>query len=105
MPTGEQQKGSELLWIANGKIVKIGDISSISFEGDDGDSDTNSLPNITSGTLSFELKYPNPTRKNIRMFRECLLIDLLPIKFPKKKNRRKKRLNRRFKKWFEENFK
>lgn len=34
------------------------------------------------------------SKKKIRVYREALGIDLVPLKFPRKKNRRKKRLKR-----------
>ena len=34
------------------------------------------------------------SKKKVRVYRETLGIDLVPLRFPKKKNRRKKRLKR-----------
>lgn len=38
------------------------------------------------------------SKKKVRMFRKVFGIDLVPLKFPRKKNRRKKRLYRRARK-------
>lgn len=55
-----------------------------------------SIPESFEG--SFTINWPPKfKRKTMLWFRKYLMIDLLPTKFPKKKNRRKKRFERKWK--------
>ena len=53
------------------------------------------IPWDANFTIDFTLNWLDGySKKKVRMFRESFGIDLVPLKFPRKKNRRKKRIRR-----------
>ena len=78
-------------FIPIGKIEDAELIYGIDEAGDDTEFWT--MPMEFTGTIDFS--WGKLTRKRLRFFRENFGIDLLHCKFPRKKNRRKKRM----KKW------
>lgn len=76
-------------------IGKVGEIPTITI----GDETEENFPVMAFKpeelTMSFEIDLlKGYSKKRVRLFRESLGIDLVPLKFPRKKNRRKKRLLR-----------
>ena len=63
------------------------------------DETENTLPVMYFDQNEWEVSFKidlleNYSKKKVRVYRESLGIDLVPLKFPRKKNRRKKRLKR-----------
>lgn len=85
------------------RIGKINEIQEITIYPDDVQYNGISLNNIIkgfTGAIEFHLFNQKLTKKKLRIYRNVFGIDLLAIKFPKKKKRRKKRLWRNAKKVF-----
>lgn len=85
------------------RIGKINEIPEITIYANDVQYNGISLNNITKGfigTIEFQLFNQKLTKKKLRIYRNVFGIDLLAIKFPKKKKRRKKRLRRNAQKVF-----
>lgn len=85
------------------RIGKMNEIPEITICPNDIEYNGIPLNNITKGfigTIEFQLFKQKLTKKKLRIYRNVFGIDLLPIRFPKKKNRRKKRRYRRSKKIF-----
>lgn len=91
---GEHLSGTGWLFYdgeATGEITEADIIDGQEFD----DSKLFSLPE--SFEASFTLNWsPKFKRKTMLWFRKYLMFDLLPTKFPRKKNRRKKRLERKY---------
>ena len=90
------------------RIGKISEIPEITICSNDVQYNGISLNNIIKGfvgTIEFQLFNQKLTKKKLRIYRNVFGIDLLAIKFPKKKKRRKKRLRRNAKKVFRSFFK
>lgn len=81
------------------RIGKISEIPEITLYPNDVQYNGISLKGLT-GAIEFQLFNQKLTKKKLRIYRNVFGIDLLAIKFPKKKNRRKKRLWRNAKKVF-----
>ena len=90
MPTGELKS---YIYLASGELAEIKEYDlSLSEELESVESVDFNTEFSGSFEIQFPLKYNN---KTLKWFRKYLLIDLLTINFPKKKNRRKKRLEKR----------
>lgn len=78
------------------EFVEMGemkDIPEISLTDDDDDSCITPLDFSGQFTITLKSKYQYK-RRTLKWFRKNLMIDLLSLNFPKKKNRRAKRLKR-----------
>ena len=76
-----------------GSFIPLGKIENVEFISgiDDAyDTDLWTMPMEFTGTIDFS--WGKLTKKRLRFFRENFGIDLLHCKFPKKKNRRKRRM-------------
>lgn len=76
-------------------IGKVGEIPTITIDYEM----ENTLPVMHFDQDEWEVSFKidlleNYSKKKIRVYREALGIDLVPLRFPKKKNRRKKRIIR-----------
>lgn len=90
------------------RIGKMNEIPEITICPNDIEYNGMPLNNITKGfigTIEFQLFKQKLTKKKLKIYRNVFGIDLLAIKFPKKKNRRKKRLRRNAQKVFRSFFK
>lgn len=95
-----EQKDGE--WRRIGNIGKLSQMPVITLTEDEcfyGDISLNSLLKGIAGTIEFDLLGEKLTNKKKKCFRNAFGIDLLSLRFPKKKNRRRKRLRRRAEKW------
>jgi len=81
------------------RIGKINEIPEITICPNDVQYNGISLKGLI-GAIEFKLFNQKLTKKKLRIYRNVFGIDLLAIRFPKKKNRRKKRLWRKAKKVF-----
>lgn len=81
------------------RIGKMNEIPEISLYPNDVQYNGISLKGIT-GAIEFQLFNQKLTKKKLRIYRNVFGIDLLAIRFSKKKNRRKKRLRRNAQKVF-----
>lgn len=82
------------------RIGKINEIQEITISPNDVQYNGISLNNIVkgfTGTIEFQLFNQKLTKRKLRIYRNVFGIDLLAIRFPKKKKRRKKRLWRKVK--------
>ena len=86
------------------RIGKINEIPEITICQNDVQYNGISLKGFT-GAIEFQLFNQKLTKKKLRIYRNVFGIDLLAIKFPKKKKRRKKRLRRNAQKVFRSFFK
>ena len=83
-------------WKPIGKVEEFSE--TVSLEEDSIIPLKNVLPNEGfTGTLKIKPVKGKFHKKSIRWFRKHLFIDFLPMMFPKKKNRRQKRINRKYK--------
>ena len=77
-------------------IGKVSEIPTITLSADD-DEELRDLiiPWDANFTIDLTLNWLDGySKKKVRMFRKLFGIDLVPLKFPRKKNRRKKRIRR-----------
>ena len=84
-------------WVRIGKVSEITEITPLE---EDVFIPISPLPNTETFTVNIKSIQGEFSNKAIRWFRKNLGIDLLYMKFPKNKNRRKKRLWRNAKKVF-----
>lgn len=81
------------------RIGKMNEVQEITIYPNDVQYNGISLKGLT-GAIEFQLFNQKLTKKKLRIYRNVFGIDLLAIKFPKKKKRRKKRLRRNAQKVF-----
>ena len=102
MPTDSKLKLDEFIYAEVGnEWVKIGNLnkapivelteSDCKFNG----ISLNYIVKGIEGTIEFNLLGEKPTNRKKKLFRENFGIDLLKLRFPKKKNRRMKRRRRK----------
>ena len=95
---------SGLLYVDGTKIGDVGQVDFSDASAIDADSEEFTMDFINNLECTVECRFSWPekyTKAQLRFFRRYLFIDLARYRFPKKKDRRRKRLKRRYKRLIE----